>query len=145
MHKYQPRFHIIRCSEIARIWTHKWKTFQFSEMEFIAVTAYQNEKVKNWTIQSFGTFYAITLEQDFIKNTLDYTIENQSQSICKRISRHWLWKTRKKVMISWSKVLRHTGSNKLWPNQHFHSNHSWPIKCDFEAFWPFSGENYLGK
>ena len=46
MHKYQPRFHIIRCSEIARIWTHKWKTFQFSEMEFIAVTAYQNEKVQ---------------------------------------------------------------------------------------------------
>merc|ERR1712136_242684 len=45
MHKYQPRFHIIRCSEIARIWTHKWKTFQFSEMEFIAVTAYQNEKI----------------------------------------------------------------------------------------------------
>ena len=45
MHKYQPRFHIIRCSEIARIWQHKWKTFQFPEMEFIAVTAYQNEKV----------------------------------------------------------------------------------------------------
>ena len=58
MHKYQPRFHIIRCSEIARIWTHKWKTFQFSEMEFIAVTAYQNEKVNNFSMQSFGKFYA---------------------------------------------------------------------------------------
>ena len=45
MHKYQPRFHIIRCSELQRIWTKKWKTFHFPEMEFIAVTAYQNEKV----------------------------------------------------------------------------------------------------
>ena len=65
MHKYQPRFHIIRCSEIARIWTHKWKTFQFSEMEFIAVTAYQNEKVHF----KFLSFYEIEhhIERKFLK------------------------------------------------------------------------------
>ena len=44
MHKYQPRFHIVRCSDT--IANHQApKTFVFKEMQFIAVTAYQNEKV----------------------------------------------------------------------------------------------------
>jgi len=42
MHKYQPRFHIVRCNE-AGYSPHR--TYVFKETQFIAVTAYQNEKV----------------------------------------------------------------------------------------------------
>lgn len=47
MHKYQPRFHLVRsdtndCTEITR---RTFRTYVFKETEFIAVTAYQNERV----------------------------------------------------------------------------------------------------
>ncbi|CBY08429.1 unnamed protein product [Oikopleura dioica] len=45
MHKYQPRFHIVRCSDTSQIYSRQWRTTCFPEMEFIAVTAYQNEKI----------------------------------------------------------------------------------------------------
>ena len=45
MHKYQPRFHLVRCSDLARLPFSPFRTFVFKEMQFIAVTAYQNEKV----------------------------------------------------------------------------------------------------
>ena len=43
MHKYQPRLHIVRVKDgkLASSFT----TFIFPQTEFIAVTAYQNEKV----------------------------------------------------------------------------------------------------
>lgn len=43
MHKYQPRVHIARGTDINAF--KKARTFIFKETEFIAVTAYQNEKV----------------------------------------------------------------------------------------------------
>ncbi|CAB3401271.1 unnamed protein product [Caenorhabditis bovis] len=45
MHKYQPRLHVVRCSDIRNLPYCTFKTFVFRETEFIAVTAYQNEKV----------------------------------------------------------------------------------------------------
>ena len=45
MHKYQPRLHIVRCSDFIHLPYCAFKTFVFKETEFIAVTAYQNEKV----------------------------------------------------------------------------------------------------
>ncbi|KAI6176442.1 T-box [Aphelenchoides bicaudatus] len=45
MHKYQPRVHIVRCKDINQMKVSQFKTFIFKETEFIAVTAYQNEKV----------------------------------------------------------------------------------------------------
>ena len=45
MHKYQPRFHIARCDDISKLSYCQHKTFVFPEMQFIAVTAYQNEKI----------------------------------------------------------------------------------------------------
>ena len=45
MHKYQPRFHVAKVGEIYKLpWT-SFKTFVFKENDFIAVTAYQNDKV----------------------------------------------------------------------------------------------------
>lgn len=43
MHKYRPRLHIVRVKDgkLASQFT----TFVFPQTEFIAVTAYQNEKV----------------------------------------------------------------------------------------------------
>ena len=45
MHKYQPRFHIARTDSIVDLGWCPFRTFMFKETEFIAVTAYQNEKV----------------------------------------------------------------------------------------------------
>ena len=45
MHKYQPRFHLVRASDILQLPCATFKTYVFKETEFIAVTAYQNEKV----------------------------------------------------------------------------------------------------
>ena len=45
MHKYQPRFHIVQADNLVRMSYNSFKTFVFPETQFIAVTAYQNEKV----------------------------------------------------------------------------------------------------
>jgi hypothetical protein len=45
MHKYQPRFHLVRANDIMKLPYSTFRTYVFKETEFIAVTAYQNEKV----------------------------------------------------------------------------------------------------
>lgn len=45
MHKYQPRLHVVRCADRHELPYRPFRTFVFRETEFIAVTAYQNEKV----------------------------------------------------------------------------------------------------
>ncbi|XP_025091991.1 T-box transcription factor TBX2-B-like isoform X1 [Pomacea canaliculata] len=45
MHKYQPRFHLVRANDILKLPYSAFRTFVFKETEFIAVTAYQNEKI----------------------------------------------------------------------------------------------------
>lgn len=45
MHKYQPRFHLVRANDIIKLPYSTFRTYVFKETEFIAVTAYQNEKV----------------------------------------------------------------------------------------------------
>ncbi|KAH8038525.1 hypothetical protein HPB51_001789 [Rhipicephalus microplus] len=44
MHKYQPRFHLVRANDILKLPYSTFRTFAFKETGFIAVTAYQNEK-----------------------------------------------------------------------------------------------------
>ncbi|NWV68808.1 TBX3 factor, partial [Malurus elegans] len=46
MHKYQPRFHIVRANDILKLPYSTFRTYVFPETEFIAVTAYQNDKVR---------------------------------------------------------------------------------------------------
>lgn len=46
MHKYQPRFHLVKTCDLAKVPYSNFRTFVFPETEFIAVTAYQNEKVQ---------------------------------------------------------------------------------------------------
>ena len=45
MHKYQPRFHLVRASDILQLPYSTFRTYVFPETIFIAVTAYQNEKI----------------------------------------------------------------------------------------------------
>ena len=45
MHKYQPRFHLVRASDILQLPYSTFRTYVFKECSFIGVTAYQNEKV----------------------------------------------------------------------------------------------------
>ncbi|XP_059207976.1 T-box transcription factor TBX2b-like [Centropristis striata] len=45
MHKYQPRFHIVRANDIMKLPYSTFRTYVFPETEFIAVTAYQNDKI----------------------------------------------------------------------------------------------------
>lgn len=46
MHKYQPRFHIVKVNDILKLPFSTFRTYIFPETEFIAVTAYQNDKVR---------------------------------------------------------------------------------------------------
>jgi len=60
MHKYQPRFHLVRANDILKLPYSTFRTYVFKETEFIAVTAYQNEKVSDllpilW-VPYFGKF-----------------------------------------------------------------------------------------
>ena len=52
MHKYQPRFHIVQADNVAQISYSPAKTVLFPEMEFIAVTAYQNEHITKLKIDN---------------------------------------------------------------------------------------------
>jgi len=45
MHKYQPRFHLVRASDILQLPYSTFRTYVFKECMFIGVTAYQNEKI----------------------------------------------------------------------------------------------------
>ncbi|XP_067931774.1 T-box transcription factor TBX3-like [Watersipora subatra] len=45
MHKYQPRFHLAKCNDIVKLPYSSFRTYVFKETQFIAVTAYQNEKI----------------------------------------------------------------------------------------------------
>ncbi|XP_072309186.1 T-box transcription factor TBX3a isoform X2 [Eucyclogobius newberryi] len=45
MHKYQPRFHIVRANDILKLPYSTFRTYVFPETDFIAVTAYQNDKI----------------------------------------------------------------------------------------------------
>ncbi|TSR04291.1 T-box transcription factor TBX3 [Bagarius yarrelli] len=45
MHKYQPRLHVVRADDLLKLPYSAFRTFVFPETEFIAVTAYQNDKV----------------------------------------------------------------------------------------------------
>jgi hypothetical protein len=53
MHKYQPRLHIVRCKDLATLKVSNFITFIFKETEFIAVTAYQNERVGSTSLYSY--------------------------------------------------------------------------------------------
>ncbi|XP_067087062.1 T-box transcription factor TBX3 [Osmerus mordax] len=52
MHKYQPRFHIVRANDILKLPYSTFRTYVFSETEFIAVTAYQNDKITQLKIDN---------------------------------------------------------------------------------------------
>ncbi|KAK7464580.1 hypothetical protein BaRGS_00037859, partial [Batillaria attramentaria] len=52
MHKYQPRFHLVRTDDILKLPYSAFRTFVFKETEFIAVTAYQNEKITQLKIDN---------------------------------------------------------------------------------------------
>lgn len=55
MHKYQPRFHIVRANDILKLPYSTFRTYVFPETEFIAVTAYQNDKVRGLRLESKGS------------------------------------------------------------------------------------------
>ncbi|KAL7052450.1 hypothetical protein ACKWTF_004866 [Chironomus riparius] len=52
MHKYQPRIHIVRTSDPSQIPWSPQKSFVFHETEFVAVTAYQNDRITKLKIDN---------------------------------------------------------------------------------------------
>ncbi|KAI4875744.1 hypothetical protein NFI96_024259 [Prochilodus magdalenae] len=52
MHKYQPRFHIVRANDILKLPYSTFRTYVFQETDFIAVTAYQNDKITQLKIDN---------------------------------------------------------------------------------------------
>lgn len=45
MHKYLPRIHIVAANDLFSLHWAAFNTFNFTETQFLAVTAYQNEKI----------------------------------------------------------------------------------------------------
>ncbi|KAL3312766.1 T-box transcription factor tbx3 [Cichlidogyrus casuarinus] len=52
MHKYQPRFHLVQASDIMQLPYSTFRTYSFKETRFLAVTAYQNEKITQLKIDN---------------------------------------------------------------------------------------------
>ncbi|XP_055350673.1 T-box transcription factor TBX3-like [Paramacrobiotus metropolitanus] len=52
MHKYLPRVHVVRASDLRGLAYNAYRTFVFPETAFIAVTAYQNEKITQLKIDN---------------------------------------------------------------------------------------------
>lgn len=53
MHKYQPRFHFVRARDVIKMASSgALRTFCFPETQFIAVTAYQNDKITQLKIDN---------------------------------------------------------------------------------------------
>ncbi|CAN9512797.1 unnamed protein product [Ophioblennius macclurei] len=52
MHKYQPRFHIVKANDILKLPYSTFRTYIFPETEFIAVTAYQNDRITQLKIDN---------------------------------------------------------------------------------------------
>jgi hypothetical protein len=72
MHRYQPRLHIVKTNDLIKIPWSPIKTFIFKETQFIAVTAYQNEKVIKSSSFLFFFFYI-----NVMICLIDYPIENR--------------------------------------------------------------------
>jgi hypothetical protein len=51
MHKYQPRLHIVKANDLSTLQWSEFNTFVFRETTFIAVTAYQNERVLSFKLR----------------------------------------------------------------------------------------------
>ncbi|XP_017296582.1 T-box transcription factor TBX3 [Kryptolebias marmoratus] len=52
MHKYQPRFHIVKSNDLLKLPYSTFRTYVFTETQFIAVTAYQNDKITQLKIDN---------------------------------------------------------------------------------------------
>ncbi|CAI9531763.1 unnamed protein product [Staurois parvus] len=66
MHRYQPRFHIVRAQDV---YSRRWggcSSFTFPETLFLTVTAYQNEKITQLKIQTNP--FAKGFREDGLKN-----------------------------------------------------------------------------
>ena len=50
MHKYQPRFHLVRAKDIMQLSYSTFRTYVFNETTFIDVTANQKEKITHLKI-----------------------------------------------------------------------------------------------
>lgn len=60
MHKYQPRFHIVRANDILKLPYSTFRTYVFPETDFIAVTAYQNDKVGHYELSVLNLIELLT-------------------------------------------------------------------------------------
>uniref|UniRef100_A0A8C5HNP1 T-box transcription factor TBX3-like n=1 Tax=Gouania willdenowi TaxID=441366 RepID=A0A8C5HNP1_GOUWI len=52
MHKYQPRFHVVKANDVLKLPYSTFRTYVFSETQFIAVTAYQNDQITQLKIDN---------------------------------------------------------------------------------------------
>ncbi|XP_074643725.1 uncharacterized protein LOC141900641 [Tubulanus polymorphus] len=82
MHKYQPRFHLVRANDILKLPYSQFRTYVFKETQFIAVTAYQNEKITQLKIDHnpFAKGFRDTGSGKREKKRLMLTPSQQSQS-----------------------------------------------------------------
>jgi hypothetical protein len=104
LHKYEPRVHVIRVGKDSHEESKKVFTFYFPETQFIAVTAYQNEEVRDER-SSLSICFMLNSNIDLDINSLFFekifvfylklclilskgdTIEDKTQPFCQSIPR----------------------------------------------------------
>ena len=73
LHKYQPRIHIVKVGQKDEKRT--ISTHEFPETQFVAVTAYQNEEVRQSSFSKYAFLSDLTdLEVDFCSLVLSYVL-----------------------------------------------------------------------
>lgn len=81
MHRYQPRLHIVKANNVLKLPSSTFRTYIFSETEFMAVTAYQNEQVAHVNTHQLLVFCMISFFffQNSRRNLFcsDHTVENR--------------------------------------------------------------------
>lgn len=94
MHKYQPRFHIVRANDILKLPYSTFRTYVFPETDFIAVTAYQNDKVSAFTHAARYLILQISPQAGWMCAFLQSDVRSPLwASPAAPFCRHKIWKT----------------------------------------------------
>lgn len=89
MHKYQPRIHIIKTSDPSQIPWSPQSSYTFNETEFVAVTAYQNDRITKLKIDNnpFAKGFRETgqsrCKRKSVPNSCDANAKNKDGSVSK--------------------------------------------------------------
>lgn len=113
MHKYQPRFHIVKVNDILKLPYSTFRTYVFSETQFVAVTAYQNDQVSAPGLNSPDEDQSTNRSHSFqivtrapLCHSSDYAAEDRQQPFRQGIQRRGQREEREEASPSFHLLIR---------------------------------------